>query len=141
MDVHGFSLSKDGFDVRFTKPADAKTITPEAFKIRRYYYEYHEAYGADTDDLSNPVVTKITPGKDDKEWSLTLDSLKPGYVYEFTFKGIKGADGEELINTLLCYTCNRLRDGSAPSPQIPGTAPKKPAKESTKGKAKEEKPE
>ena len=58
--------------------------------------------------------------------SLTLDSLKPGYVYEFTFKGLKGADGEELINTLLCYTCNRLRDGSAPSPQSPGTAPPKP---------------
>jgi hypothetical protein len=132
MDVLGFSLSKDGFDVRFTKPADPKTITPEAFSIRRYYYEYHEAYGADTDDLTKPVVTKITPGKDGKEWSLTLDSMKPGYVYEFTFKGVKS------------YTCNRLRDGSAPTPQIPGTAPKK-AKDDKKGKdekkPKEEKPE
>jgi glucose/arabinose dehydrogenase len=132
MDVHGFSLTDDGFAMRFTKPADPATMKPEAFKIRRYYYEYHEAYGADTDDLSEPKVTKITPGKDGTEWSLTLDSLKPGYVYEFTFKGIKGADGEDLINTLLCYTCNRLRDGSAPGPQIPGTAPPKPPKEPKK---------
>ena len=136
MDVHGISLTDGGFDLRFTKAADAKTITPEAFKIRRYYYEYHEAYGADTDDVTNLSVTAIKPGGDGLTWSLTLDSLKPGYVYEFTFKGIKGADGEELINTLLCYTANRLRDGSAPSPQIPGTAPAKP----TKGKAKDEKP-
>jgi len=144
MDVHGFSLTKDGFDVRFTKAADPATITPAAFKIRRYYYEYHEAYGASTDDVTDLKVTAIKPGKDGKEWSLTLDSLKPGYVYEFTFTGIKDADGEDLINTLLCYTCNRLRDGSAPTPQIPGTAPKKPAKDGKKEKddkkSKEEKP-
>lgn len=139
MDVHGISLSKDGFDLRFTKAADPVTITPDAFKIRRYYYEYHEAYGAGTDDVTDLKVIAIKPGKDGKDWSLTLDSLKPGYVYEFTFKGIKGADGEDLINTLLCYTANRLRDGSAPSPQIPGTAPPKPPKPGTKGKAKEEK--
>lgn len=145
MDVHGISLSKDGFDLSFTKDADPATMKPESFKIRRYYYEYHEAYGADTDDVTAQTVTAIKPGKNGKEWSLTLDSLKPGYVYEFTFKGIKATDGGELINTLLCYTCNRLRDGSAPTPQIPGTGPKKPPKEDKKGKGaqkpKEEKPE
>jgi hypothetical protein len=140
MDVLGFSLGKDGFDVRFTKPADPATIKPEAFSIRRYYYEYHEAYGADTDDLTKPVVTRITPGKDGASWSLTLDSLKPGYVYEFTFKGIKGADGEELINTLLCYTCNRLRDGSAPPAQMP-KAEKKDKKGKDDKKAKGDAPE
>ena len=60
---------------------------------------------------------------------IDTDGLKPGYVYEFTCKGIRGADSEELINTLVCYTCNRLRDGSAPEPQIPGTGPKKKLKE------------
>ena len=60
---------------------------------------------------------------------IDTDGLKPGYVYEFTCKGIRGADGEELINTLVCYACNRLRDGTAPEPQIPGTRPKKAPKE------------
>ena len=129
MDVHHISLTNNGFDLRFTKPVDPASITPQAFQIRRYYYEYHEAYGADTDDVTNVAVTAIKPGKDGTTWSLTLDSLKPGYVYEFTCNGIRGTDGEELINTLVCYTCNRLRDGSAPEPQIPGTGPKKKPKE------------
>jgi glucose/arabinose dehydrogenase len=134
MDVHGISITQAGFDLRFTKAADPATVTPAAFSIRRYYYEYHEAYGADTDDVTVIPVTAITPGKDGREWSLALD-LKPGYVYEFTMKGIKAADGGELINTLLCYTINRLRDGTAPPPQIPGTAPKKPAKKKDEAKS------
>jgi glucose/arabinose dehydrogenase len=132
MDVHSISLTNNGFDLRFTKPVDPASITRQAFQIRCYSYEYHEAYGADTDDVTNVAVTAIKPGKDGTAWSLTLDSLKPGYVYEFTCTGIRGADGEELINTLVCYTCNRLRDGTAPAPQIPGTRPKKQPTDETK---------
>jgi hypothetical protein len=144
MDLHGMSLTKEGFALRFTKPVDPASAKPENFAFRRYYYEYHETYGADTSDLAKPAVTAIKANKDGTELALSLDDLRPGYVYELTMKGVKAADGAEVVNPLVCYTINRLRDGSAPAPQIPGTGPKK-AKDEKKGKddkkPKDEKPD
>lgn len=40
--------------------------------------------------------------------SMTLDNLKPGYVYELKLGNIVTTKGEPLANKLICYTLNNL---------------------------------
>ena len=117
MDIHGMTLTNKGFDIRFTKPLAAAT-TATSFDFKRYFYEYHEAYGSDRDDIAKINVSTSTLSADKTTISLTLDDLKPGYVYELNLKDVKAADGSEVINTLVCYTINRLRDGTPAPPQF-----------------------
>jgi hypothetical protein len=122
MDVLTMSLTKDGFDVRFTKPLDPASAKPEDFAFRRYYYEYHQAYGSPVLDSKPVAVTAVALAKDGATASLKLAELKPGYMYELTLKKVAAADGSAVVNPLVTYTVNHLRDGSGPPPWTP--APK-----------------
>jgi hypothetical protein len=117
MDLHAMTITNKGFDLTFTKPLATDT-KGDAFEFRRYYYEYHEAYGANTDDVAKVAVSSVALSKDGRTISLHLDDLRPGYVYEMKMKGIKAADGSEVINTLVCYSVNCLRDGTPAPPQF-----------------------
>jgi hypothetical protein len=117
MDIQGMTLTAKGFELRFTKPLAPETAGTQ-FEFKRYYYEYHQAYGAKQSDVAQPKVTTATLSADHTTISLTLDDLRPGYVYELNLKQVKAADSSEVINTLVCYTINRLRDGTPAPPQF-----------------------
>ena len=125
LDVQEIHLTKTGFDLTFTTavdPASVKEAT--AYKMRRYYYEYHEEYGSPQMDVHDVKVTATRISANGRQVSLDVDTLVPGYIYEFTFQGIKARDGSPLMNTLLGYTANTLVDGSvAPIPRPAPTGP------------------
>ncbi len=116
MDIHGMTITNNGFDIRFTKPL-ADDTAASSFEFTRYFYEYHEAYGADQSDVAKSKVIATQLSADKTTISLTLEDLRPGYVYELNMKNVKAADGSEVINTLICYSINRLRDGTPAPPQ------------------------
>jgi hypothetical protein len=115
-DVLTMSLTADGFVLRFTKPLDPATVKPEAFAFKRYYYEYHQAYGSPIEDAKAIAVTAATLSKDNLEVTLKLAELKPGFMHELTLHGISSSDGAQIVNPLITYTVNHLRDGSGPPP-------------------------
>ncbi len=119
MDVLNMTLTDKGFDIRFTKPL-AADVKGEAFEFRRYYFEYHESYGAKPGDVAAVKVSSLSLSADKQTISLTLDDVRPGYVYELKLNGVKSADGSDAINTLICYTINQLRDGTMAPPQYKG---------------------
>ena len=43
---------------------------------------------------------------------MDVAGLKPGYIFQFDLSGVVSADGEAISHPLICYTANRLRDGS-----------------------------
>jgi hypothetical protein len=109
------NLTSKGFDLTFTQPIDIATATnPNNYKMRRYRYEYkkkdiNEGVDVATQiDVQDVSVTGLQLSKDGKKVSLTLNSLKPGLIYELKLGNIKRPDGRPLGNSLICYTLNKL---------------------------------
>ena len=119
MDLLAINLTKQGFKLRFTKPVDPAKAIPTALRVRRYYYEYHAAYGSKMMDERPVGVSKVALGADQVTLDVTLDALKPGYLYEFQLAGIAGKDGEKVVNPLVIYTLNTLLDGTKPPAEMP----------------------
>ncbi len=108
-DIYSMNLTTTGFDLTFTQPLDEASATDLVnYKFRHYYYEYHKKYGSDQYDVQTVPVTGIKISGDRKKVSLTLSTLKSGYIYELGLGDIKTAQGEPLTNKLICYTLNKL---------------------------------
>lgn len=115
MEVLTMKLTGKGFALTFTQPVDPATATnPDNYKIRRYRYEYKKKdinEGVDVAnqaDLRDITVTGIQLSEDGKKVTLTLDDLKPGFIYELKLGDIKSPAGKPLGNNLICYTLNKL---------------------------------
>ena len=112
-DIYSMNLTEKGFDLTFTQPLDVSTATDIVnYKFRHYYYQYHSKYGSDQMDVQNVPVTQVEISNDRKKISLTLSSLKAGYVYELNLGTIKTSNGDDLANKIICYTLNKLKTGT-----------------------------
>ena len=110
MDVYSMNLTTEGFDLTFTQPVDDSTaLNPDNYKFQRYYYEYRAKYGSPKMDAQTVEVKNIKIFPDHKKLSLTLDSLKTGYIYQLNFSNIKATSGDTLTNKIICYTLNKLK--------------------------------
>jgi glucose/arabinose dehydrogenase len=140
LDISEMHLTKTGFEMVTTKPLNPATITADtAWKARRYYYQYHESYGSPQVDVHDVKVTNVNVSQDRKRFTFDVDTIEPGFIYEFSLSGVKAEDGEPLLNTLIAYTLNRTLDGKAPSIPRPtptgktlGSGKDKPAAQKTK---------
>lgn len=128
MDVLAMNLTNTGFNLRFTKPLKPETAAPAAFVVRRYYYQYHEAYGSKQLDERQVTVTSAALSKDGTSVALVLDEMKPGYQYEVRMKTVAASDGETVINPLVIYTVNTLLDGTKAPIRTPVVIPPKKKK-------------
>jgi len=117
-------LTKKGFDLTFTRPLAATSATsPTAYKVKRYYYEYHSAYGSKQYDLQEITVSGATLSPDRKTVSLELPELTAWRVYELHLDEMKTDDGTPILNPLVCYTLNHLLENT-PEPPPPGVSTK-----------------
>lgn len=110
LDLMAMNLTKTGFDLTFSLPLDpVKAQELLHYKFRRFYYEYHQAYGSKQFDIQDVPVTAVKLSPDGKTVSLTLAELKAGYVYELKTEDLQTVDGKTFFNKLICYTLNQLR--------------------------------
>lgn len=136
LDVLKMNLTEQGFDLTFTKPIDAASIKDaSAFQFTRYFYEYHRGYGSKQFDVTKAPVKTMRISDDGRKVSLSLEKVKPGYVYELKINGLRSAQGEALVNNYIVYNVNRLLDGTTDQPQFKPLPPPKPIEPVTmKGK-------
>lgn len=118
MEILTMNLTTVGFDLTFTQSVNAKeALTPSNYQIHHYRYEYKKKDFDEGIDVSTQVdlqevgIEDIKLSDDRKKVSLTLENLKPGYVYEIKLNNIKNAADTPLANTLICYTLNNLLSG------------------------------
>jgi glucose/arabinose dehydrogenase len=110
VEVYTMSLTRTGFDLTFTQPVEPKSaLNPANYKIRHYYYAYQKKYGSDQFGLQADAAKHLKISADGKRVSLTIDSLKAGFVYELNLTNIRSLKGEPIENKLVCYTLNKLR--------------------------------
>lgn len=118
MEVQWMRLTADGFELDFTKALSARPSSHN-FAIERFYFEYHTAYGSDRFGVSPVAVETVSLSEDRKTARLTLDELKPGYVYKLTVSSdVVSADGKVVEHPTLYYTLNALLDGTTGAPQF-----------------------
>ncbi len=108
-EVHTMSLTKDGFELTFTKPVDAKTVVPASFSFQRFHYNYWVTYGS-PQVANTPVKVKETRVSEDrKRVTVVLEDLTAGEIYEMRYRGVRGEDGAAPLHDFAFYTVNWLR--------------------------------
>ena len=121
-DMKTVSLTRDGFDITFTKPLDAaRARDTSAYRFRHYYYEYSQSYGSGRRDEAPVEVTDVDVSSDRRRISVELEDLKPGYIYQMQLEGIEAADGAPLVNNTAYYTVNYLRQPGPAERSTPAT--------------------
>ena len=111
MDILAMNLTKEGFEFTFTLPVNKEIASlPASYICKRYYYEYHQAYGSKQFDVTPVPVKSVKISEDGRKVSLQLGELKTGYVYDFQLPEIPSASNQEwLLNRMVFYNLNEKR--------------------------------
>lgn len=106
-EVHEMHAKPDGFELTFTKAVDPKTAGDlSSYKMKSYTYIYRAEYGSPEVDHTDPKITKVVVGKDNKSVRLYVDGLQPGHVHELHSDGVRSAEGLPLLHPEAYYTLN-----------------------------------
>jgi hypothetical protein len=107
-EIYSMSITKDGFDLTFTKPVDAKSITPDAFALKSFTHIYHSTYGSPEMDTQGEKIESVKVSEEGKRVSLIVPNRKPGRIYELNANGVKDLKGELLLHVEAYYTVNEI---------------------------------
>jgi hypothetical protein len=110
MEMLTVSLTKQGFQIRFTKPVDKTAAAQvENYKIRHWGYLYQAEYGSPKVGLTEVKPSAVRVSEDGSMVDLELPLVKER-VYQITLGDIAGADGMPMTNSTGYYTLNKLRE-------------------------------
>ncbi len=102
-------LTRDGFDLLFTKPVSKKAAEPGSYRVRHWGYDYHGKYGSRKVDETEAVVESVTLSADAMKASLRIPNLKTNQVYRIQLGSFDGADETPITGRVAYYTLNRLK--------------------------------
>ena len=106
--IHSVRLTTDGFDVRFTRPAEPKRAADAAaYRIDRWQYKHHPGYGSPKFEQATVKMRDIQLTADRMTVRIKMP-LRTGTMYQFTID-LAGADGAAMSSRVAWYTLNRLR--------------------------------
>ncbi|MBM81818.1 MAG: hypothetical protein CMJ78_14675 [Planctomycetaceae bacterium] len=108
-EVHEMRAKPDGFELTFTHPVDAATVSnPESYKLTTYTYIYQSSYGSPEVDHTTPTIKDIKVSEDGKSARLVIDGLQIGHVHELHMNGIRSKDNLPLLHQQAYYTLNHI---------------------------------
>ncbi len=108
-EIQSMKLTKDGFDLTFTKPLDAATARKvDAYSLQSFTYNYWSTYGSPEVDHRAEKVHGVTVAADGKLVSLQVEGFRRGRVYELHLDGIKSAEGDAVLHPEAYYTLNEI---------------------------------
>ena len=110
-DVLTMRVTRKGFDLTFTKPADREAASdPSNYSLTRYYYRYHSRYGSPKIDVTPVRVASARVAGNGLRVSLEVEDLREGWVYDLRPTSIRSSQGEPLATPIAAYTLNLLPD-------------------------------
>jgi len=108
-EIHTMRLTKDGFELTFTKPLDPATAeAAKAYSLQSFTYHYWSTYGSPEVDRRAENVRAVRVSGDRRTVSLAVGGLRRGRVYELHLDDVRGADGEAVLHPEAYYTLNEL---------------------------------
>jgi hypothetical protein len=108
-EIHSMKLTRDGFDLEFTKPLDAATAgVPGNYSLLSFTHHYWSTYGSPEVDRRAEKITGVKVSPDRRKVSLAATGFRKGRVYELHLQGIKSTDGDAVLHPEGFYTLNEL---------------------------------
>jgi hypothetical protein len=102
-------LTKDGFDLTFTRPLDSVTAEqPASYNLVSFTYNYFATYGSPEVDRRAEKIEAVKVSSDRKQVALKVSGFRPGRVYELRTDGVRSADAEGVLHPEAYYTLNEL---------------------------------
>lgn len=106
--------ARDGFNIKFTKPVDPKSVANAAsYSGTRFTYYYHERYGSEEIRKTSLAIESAAPGAGNDSVFIKIKNFEPGYVYEVHFDGVRSADGAPLLHPVGYFTLNEIPAAAA----------------------------
>jgi hypothetical protein len=107
-EIHHVALTKDGFDLVFTKPIDPKSIRTKPVSVSSFTYIYYSNYGCPEIDTRYESVGKPRLSKDGMTLSVSVGGRKKGRIYEIHLDGVAATDGGKVLHPEAYYTINEM---------------------------------
>ena len=108
-EIKEMSAQKNGFRITFTQPVNIDTvINPKSFTMTSYTYPYQSKYGGEPMNVKTHAVKVAGRDKAQRSVQLTIDEMRPGYVYELHGPGVRNTKGQSLLHSAAYYTLNRV---------------------------------
>ncbi len=108
-EIHSMKLTKNGFDLTFTKPLDPASAGRLAgYTLQSFTHYYWSTYGSPEEDRRAEKVTAVKVSADGRAVSLAVSGFKPGRVYELHLDGVKSAEGDAVLHPEAYYTLNEV---------------------------------
>jgi hypothetical protein len=109
LEIHAMKLTKNGFDLTFTKPLDtASAGRLAAYSLLSFTYNYWPTYGSPEMDRRAEKIEAVTVSPDKKTVSLKVSGFRKGRVYEVHLDGIKSSTDDRVLHPEGYYTLNEL---------------------------------
>lgn len=112
-EMHHIEARGDGFDIAFTEPLIASRVPAQKINIQSFTYLYHKQYGSPVVEIEDHEVTATELLPDGKTLRVTVDNMRPGYIYEIKLNGLRSATGQGLLHDFGYYTLNAVPGGAA----------------------------
>ena len=108
-DVDSMSITREGFELTFTRPLDPATVRDAgAVSFTRFYYAYGQSYGSGRHGLREIDVEAVELSDDRRRVTVELAELASGYIYQLRLRGVEAEDGTPLVHQRVFYTVNAL---------------------------------
>lgn len=120
-EVREMKVRRDGFELQFTRAADAATAgDASSYQLIRYTYPLHARYGGEEILKESLRVTQARLATDGRSVRLTCEGLRPYFVHELHYGALRcAAEGKPPWHDRAYYTINRLPSGSTSAASSP----------------------
>lgn len=98
----------DGFELLFTAPIDAATLSDTAFAVSSYTYKYSSAYGSAEILTKQHALSGLVVADDGKTVRFRVAEMRALFVHELRTSGIQSTSGAKLEYPNAYYTLNRI---------------------------------
>ncbi|MEX0716888.1 MAG: c-type cytochrome [Planctomycetaceae bacterium] len=110
--IREMKATPDGFIVTFTAPVDrAAAAKTDSYTIGAYTKVYEGGYGAPDSGHHRVTVEKVQVADDARSVRLTVDQLRPTFVYDLALGDIGPKGKESLWPNTSHYSMNRVPQG------------------------------
>lgn len=108
-EINRITIEPDGFKVTFTKAVEPNTgKSPESYAITAFTHPYHAGYGGPEIEQHRPQVNRVTLAEDGLSAKISVEKLRPGFVYELDLNRLRSRDQEPLLHRNAFYTVNEI---------------------------------
>ncbi len=107
-EMQGAHLTKNGFEIIFTKPLTSAPL----IEGTKYDYNYWWEYGSPQQNIESLIISEVSLSTDGKKANVTIDNLEAGKCVMLTLSDAHSTDGETLRHNQVSYTINKMPGGS-----------------------------